>query len=528
METMGTICQENKRVQFIVQMAATTAWWLTTAPLALLTSIACLVLGIVFFDLTSPLLSFGLFATALVTFVYRLRFFEYGGRARALSGNAPFFGTNAPWDELSEVVNGVVRVMEANKGAPPQIVGCGWGYFIGRRTAKRALFTHHLRGRPDAQKRRLWFYCGTTLAEASEVIHDEFQKTFWSTPTHQNISIGSWLARSCHGNAGASGKPSSYAAEWVDVIHMHSVATAAKGVKRYAYKDAKLWFDEFPEDWFLVAVEFNEAKLAPNLWLKKRLVTVPAQANGVSTGLALWLLEAPVLRVLFFGTARTYGLGITETEVPDTESAPKRRPCGCCPEVPHIDPHDCSAPCMSFQLDTCSLLSIRVFGRVLGGWYEQGKNAYNGITRLKDANAFSPSNLLDALPLIPLVVMGTGLLNFEFIFHLREGVSKSPAEIMQQLCNDLIALFSGRGGIWGRAELRIGSLKRGLVFVDTIARESDAPRVVETLAWFVQNGQIAMHDSKYRSKLISAAMETIGLEETSPRVVFAGKKPLNP
>lgn len=501
-------------------MAACTALWLATAPLALLIAIACFVLGIAFFDLTSPLLSLGLFATALIAFVYRLLFFEYGGLARALSGNAPFLETNAPWAEMSEVVQGgVVRTMQANQGAPPQIVGCGWGYFIGRRTAERALFTHHLRGRPDARNRPLWFYCGTTLAEACEVIHNEFQKTFWSTPTHQNISIGSWLARSCHGNAGASGKPSSYAAEWVDVIEMQSIATAAKGVQRYAYEDAKMWFDESPEDWFLVAVEFNETKLAPNLWLKKQLVTVPVQAEGVSPGLKLWLLEATVLRVLFFGTARTYGLGVTETPVPDAKSAPKRRPCGCCPLVPHIDPHDCSAPCMSLQLDTCSLL---------GGCYEQGKNAYNGVTRLKDANAFSPSNLLDALPLIPLLVMGTGLLNFEFIFNLREGVSKSQEEIVQRLCNALIGLFSGSNGIWGRAELRMGSLERGLVFVDTIARESDAARVVKTLEWFVHNGQIALHDSKYRSKVLSTAMADLGLEETSPRVVFAGKKPLNP
>ena len=495
-------------------MVASTALWLATAPLALLTSIACLVLGIVFFDLTSPLLSIWLFVIALIALVYRMRFFEYGGRARALSGNAPFLGTNAPWAELSEVVQGgLVRQFE-DTGKPSQIVGCGWGYFIGRRTAERALFTHHLRGRPDAQNRPLWFYCGTTLAEVCEVIHDEFQKTFWSTPTHQNISIGSWLARSCHGNSGASGKPSSYAAEWVDVIHMQSIATAQRGVQRYAYEDAKMWFDQSPEEWFLVAVEFNEKKLAPNLWLQKRLTTVPAQRNGVSLGLKEWLLEAPVLRVLFFGSARRHGLGVTYTPVANEKSAPNRRPCGCCPPVPHIDPHGCSAACTSLQLDTCSLL---------GGWYERGKNAYNGVIRLKDANAFSPSNLLDAIPLIPLMVMSTGLLNFEFIFHLREGVSESSAETVQRLCNALIELFSGRDGIWGRAELRIGSLERGLVFVDTIAREANAARIVKTLSWFVRDGLVALHDSKYRSAPLSAAMVNSGLEETSPRVVFARK-----
>jgi|TARA_B110000116_G_scaffold146637_2_gene126920 hypothetical protein len=169
---------------------------------------------------------------------------------------------------------------------------------------------------------------------------------------------------------------------------------------------------------------------------------------------------------------------------------------------------------MSLQLDTCSLL---------GGWYERGENAYNGIIRLKDANAFSPSRLLDAIPFIPLVVMSTGLLNFEFIFHLREGVSESSEQTVQRLCNALIELFSGRDGIWGRAELRIGTLERGLVFVDTIAREANAARIFNTLSWFVRNGLVALHDSKYRSAPLSAAMANAGLEETSPRVVFARK-----
>tara|TARA_B110001452_G_scaffold99570_1_gene82571 strand:- start:1052 stop:1294 length:243 start_codon:yes stop_codon:yes gene_type:complete len=75
----------------------------------------------------------------------------------------------------------------------------------------------------------------------------------------------------------------------------------------------------------------------------------------------------------------------------------------------------------------------------------------------------------------------------------------------------------------GRAELRIGSLERGLVFVDTIAREANAARIVKTLSWFVRDGLVALHDSKYRSAPLSAAMVNSGLEETSPRVVFARK-----
>ena len=131
--------------------------------------------------------------------------------------------------------------------------------------------------------------------------------------------------------------------------------------------------------------------------------------------------------------------------------------------------------------------------------------------------------MLDAIPLIPLVVMGTGLLNFEFIFHLRESLSESPAQTIQRLCNVLIELYAGRNGIWGRCELRIGSLERGLIFVDTIAREANAARVVKALAWFVRNGRIALHDSKYRSVALQKALVEAGLQQMSPRAVFADK-----
>ena len=251
-------------------MTTATALWLATAPLALLASIACLVLGIVFFDVDAPLLSVWLFCGALVALAYRVYFSTYGARARALSGNVPLFVSNAPWPTTTDTITTeVVRTLKAT-GKPPQIVGCGWGYFIGRRAAQRPLFTHHLQGRPDAQSRPLFFYCGTTLADVCDVIHAEYGKTFWSTPTHQNISIGSWLARSCHGNSGASGRPSSYAAEWVHAIHMQSVATAQRGVQRCAYNEAKVWFDEAPDDWFIVAIEFDESKLADNGWLQKQ------------------------------------------------------------------------------------------------------------------------------------------------------------------------------------------------------------------------------------------------------------------
>ena len=70
---------------------------------------------------------------------------------------------------------------------------------------------------------------------------------------------------------------------------------------------------------------------------------------------------------------------------------------------------------------------------------------------------------------------------------------------------------------------REGSLERGLIFVDTIASEANATRVINALAWFVRNGRIALHDSKYRSVALQKAFVDAGLLQTSPRAVFADK-----
>jgi len=505
-----------------------TQLWLSTAPLALLSAIALVVLGIVFFDLHSPLLSVGLFCGAAVALAYRLRLTSAGGRARILSGNSPFWATHAPWPGVEQdLVDEVEQIMVAT-GQAPVIVGCGWGLYIGRRAARGALFTHHLRGRVVSSDHPLHFYCGTTIAELSDILNDphvipgEYHKdglTFWSTPTHQNVSIGSWLGRSCHGNSGAAGRPSNFAAQFAHVIHMKTCATARFGVQRIPYKEAADLMDRRPHEYFLVSIEFDKTKLASNGWVQKSMMIVPSDPN-VNIDLKMWLQPETVLRVLFFGAARNHGVGITYTPVMGLESAVSRRQCGCCGvKVPHIDPHPCSRACMSMQLDTFS---------IVGGWYNRTKRGWRGITRLKDANTFSPSGLLDALPLIPLVVTWTGLLNFEFIFVLRKSnlnrTTLSQHQMIQGLCNVIINLFSGRDKLWGRCELRIGNLDRGIIFVDTILRESDALEAVKALAYYAHNGHIALHSSKYQSSVLETAIAKAGLNQVRPRQIYAMAK----
>lgn len=497
-------------------MARSTALWLATAPIAVASAIALLASGAAV-RLDAPLLAAGLWSAAALALLYRARVAH--ALARVLCGTSPLGTANAPSTQ-TELVDAVLRVFEANAHKPPadarpQIVGQGWGYYLARRAARRAIFTHRLRGRPDARGHPLRFYGGTTISEVCACLHAAYGKTFWSTPTHQQISIGSWLARSCHGNGGPSGFPSSHAAAVVHVLHIETAETARRGVQRHAYAQARAWFDADPDDWVIVAVEFAWEHLAPSdALLQKRMVTVPKRATGASDGLSAWLSDDAVLRVLFFGSARPKrGVGVTYVRVPDRKTAVKRRLCcgvGC--EVDHVDPHFGSTAYMSMQLDTCSLL---------GGWYETSAEAWRGMTTLRHANAFSPSSLLNAVPLAPLVVLWTGLVNVEFIFVLRRSVEGGRAareQTVQALCNALMDVFAA---VWGRCEVRLGDLERGLLFLDTSAREADAARIVEAIAPFVHARQIALHDSKYRSEAIVDHVYKNGLEAASPRTVYA-------
>ena len=489
-------------------------FWLTLAPIAVLLFVTTAVCAVVAFSEYQYVWGSLLLGSALITLLFRIRLRAVGARARFLSGNSPLSLFHAPNGKSENaLVKEVVESFRAT-GKRPDIVGCGWGYFIGRRVARGPFFTHRLVGRPDEQ-RPLLFLCGTTIKEVSEIILKEFDKTFWSTPTHQNISIGSWLSRSCHGNSGTAGKPSSWAAETVYVIDMETVKSASVGIQPLQYSSAKAMFDAAQGRYFLVAVEFAKERLADNIILQKRLVEVPID-RSVSFGLRSWLSDDAVLRVLFFGTARPFGLGVLYTQLRSVDTIVTRDVCGCFGKTKHVDPHCCSAPCMSMQLDTCSLVC---------GWYEKNKKAWRGITTLKNANAFSPSSLLDLLPIIPLAVLWTGLLNFEFIFTIRKSLTagrRFQEQNVQSLCNAILQLFRGRGKMWGRCEIRMGSIDRGLVFLDCIAREGDAVRIIKTIKPHVHGSIVAMHDSKYNSEAINLDLAREGLTLKTPRVVFKG------
>jgi hypothetical protein len=453
-----------------------------------------------------PVLFFGLLAGALVVLVLRLRLGGPGARARILSGNTPFGCFRAPRTP-EQFAERLYEVWMAT-GRRPVVVGSGWGFFIGRARAQPAVFTHRMKGRTG----EFIFLAGTELRVVEATIRKSHGRTFWSTPTMQRISIGSWLARSCHGNSGAAGKPSSYAASRMLIVDLTTRESARAGPRWVDYADIKGDFDAFPGRFVVAAVEFDPERMPHNFWLQKRRTDVTPDPFTVSQGLREWLTSEAVLRVLFFGAARRkLAIGVTyvafDTEEDEFDT---RRECGCCGRmIPHVDPHDCSAACMSFQLDTCSIVC---------GWFERSKRAWRGVISLSDANAFSPDPSWLGFPII---AIASRTVNFELIFVMQQLVAptmRTQEMRVQKLCNALFELYSK---VWGRSELRLASLNRGLIFVDCVVRERDAAAVVAAIKPHVHAGIIALHDSKFQGESVTGAIQKAGLLLKTPRVVFS-------
>ena len=474
-------------------------FWLACAPLLTGAFVAMLVA----FSLQreDPVALFGLLGGALIALLLRCRLASAGARARILSGHSPFGCFSAP--KTPEALTAKLCAVWDATEQRPSVVGSGWGWFIGRATAPRAVFTHRLKGAFGTGKAT--FLAGTELRDVERMLRRDHGRTFWSTPTMQRISIGSWLARSCHGNSGPAGKPSSHAAARVYVIDMDSRTSTSKGPYWAGYRQAKLLFDDSPERYVIVAVEFDLARMSANRWLRKRKTEVSAREGEAHAGLLEWLAPNAVLRVLFFGSARKIGLGVTYVEHREGDPVDTRRECHCCGRlVPHVAPHDCSAQCMSMQLDTCSLAC---------GWYERASRAWRGIIRLSDANAFSPDPSWLGFPIVSLL---SGTVNFEFIFLLQADEPNAFVRV-QHLCNTLINLFQR---VWGRAELRMGDVSKGLVFVDVVARERDARTIVDAVRPHVFRKTVALHDAKFQGRSVTNAIAHLGLIRETPRVVF--------
>ena len=486
-------------------MVSSTVVWLVCGPALTATFIGLLIAFLLERD--DPALYFSLMGAAILVLLLRLRLSAPGARARLLSGNAPYGCFNAPRTP-EEFADNLLQVWRAT-ARRPTVVGSGWGFFIGRVSAHNAVFTHKLKGSRGSD---FTFFAGTELRTVQAELRKKYNLAFWSTPTMQRISIGSWLARSCHGNQGPLGQPSNFAATWVRVVDLESPKTAEKGLQWMEYENAKHEFDQDPGRFVIAEVVLDRKRMSADDYLQKARCDVEPSPypNTASQGLLEWLTDKAVLRVLFFGSSRkNMAIGATWVWFNRKEhTVPKRHQCDFFgPLVPHVDPHTCSVAGTSFQLDTCSLLC---------GYYEKSKNGWKGIIRLSDANAFSPDPSWLGFPLVALL---STTVNFELMFVLAFDVSKMhQVEVrIQRLCDTIFGVFNQ---IWGRSEIRCGKLSDGLIFLDCVMQPWNAHVMIRAIEPHVHARAVALHDSKYQGKEVTDAIAQVGYTKKTPRVLF--------
>lgn len=490
------------------EMVVSTVLWVTCGP-ALTTAFIWMLVSLPV-ERDDPVLFYSLVIGAMLLLILRIRLSRQDGRARLLSGNSPLGISNAPCN-IEEFEQCLIKVWK-HTGRRPTVVGSGWGFFIGRSSASDAVFTHRMKGQL-LDNVHPTFLAGTELCTVENSIRTTKGNTFWSTPTMQRISIGSWLARSCHGNSGPAGQPSNCAASKVYAVNIRSLNMAQKKGEWYQYEDFQLVLDRKPGQFVIAAVEFDLRKMPLDFELqKKRCDVKKVGRNEISPGLELWLTNDAVLRVLFFGKARKIAIGVTYVHFihgPQGNKYARRHKYQCCGEmVKHVDPHCFSAALMSLQLDACSLVC---------GCYERSFEAWRGVILLSAANAFSPD---PSWLVFPLVALLSTTVNFEFIFVLQrfqDGKTQNPMLCVQRLCNSIFNVFET---VRGRSELRIGDLSKGLIFLDCIMRPANATVMINALLPHIYNSSVALHDSKFHDASIKAAIKTNRLELKTPRVIF--------
>ena len=354
------------------------------------------------------------------------------------------------------------------------VVGSGWGFFERRNGPSGVkLFTHRMHGRvidltlPSYQQRWL---AGSTIAEVSRSLLRENNACFFSHPTMDYISVGSWLALGNHGNAGDSGRPSSKAMTSARVVDLRTGdsfevteyralrelfdGTVAGGNDHLNHAITSVVFD--------LRKEFMK-RPADEVVLKRRIDV--GGANDID-GASEWLNLGALQRVLFMGGARKYALGVRWEAVPTK----------CDTTFDHVDPHTCSRFCMYLQSDPCS---------VWCGWSRE-KPAWRTKVAYYESLRWVP--LL--YPVMMLFVVLTGHRNFEIVFRYEDG--QFGPDRLAKLVSEMIALHKQIGG---RSEVRYGGTGKP-IFLDVVLRR-DFHKVFSVLYDRLGIQTLALHPGKW-------------------------------
>lgn len=420
--------------------------WLS-AILAVPAAIALAVLSLLDAFENEARISFGGVSIFAVMWTIFLRL--HSQRTRIRAGSSPLGCSDAPFTE-EQLVAAVARIVK-NTGNPPEIISGGWGFFLWRRRAARSrIFLHNFRGLNSNSNDR--WRAGTPLAQVAKELKKR-NLVFPSSPTMDFIGVGTWFAMSNHGNGGDANTGSSKCLLDARVLNME---TGSIDTIRYA--ELRRRFDYSPKQYLILDVRFQN--LITNTDLHKRALIVDSPDSA-----AAWLAPGAVLRVLFLGSARSYGLGIRWTNaVPD--------------ELPeHRDPHFGSRVCLFWQAD--------VFSALCCGWHEPLSN-FSSVESHYNANRWTPT----VLPLMTVSVVLGGYKNFEVIFKLDDALNG----------NRLFRLISSMHGLHrrlgGRTEIRCGATASSApIFMDCVLRKGFS-EVFQLLADEFAVTECALHTSK--------------------------------
>jgi hypothetical protein len=334
----------------------------------------------------------------------------------------------------------------------PRPVGRGWSFFLNRTSPPgKRLLLHQFRGETTKGSDR--FLAGTTVGEALEVLKNRRRSrkdegmTLKSTPSHDSITLGGWVGGGAHGSGGT---------EWSPTVAGGKLLDQATGIETEynTYKEFKTMVqtsrDTIKSNQFVI----TEVFLSPtkNIWT--RLQTRKHQ----SVQDCAWWLGADeahtksMLRCTFVGRRGSLMMLWVPIDKP-TEDMKK-----------HIDPHPCSRECRYFQADLLSVVQgARDQTQKWFAWPVEPQGVWDGLTRLENANRFSP--LISALGM----AIATFYSNVEVILR----VSGFDAKALNFLQTCLVEFHIQHGG---RTEVRFGVLlpdaptnadrERGKLFLD--------------------------------------------------------------
>jgi hypothetical protein len=428
---------------------------------------------------------------ALVLYMYFV--IHHTSRLRIRSGAPPLLLNFRTPSSSAELETEVKKIGVTNV----HVVNGGWGMFLQRRGAdpSRRVYMSSLVGRamPGSLERvtsaedergventskgvvTTWL-AGTPLAHINSYLQKKHDCTLPHVPTMQYIGVGSWAATFSHGNEGPDNTES--------VILAVYVASRPGKIPYAGYckmcgadilnRMTKPPYDLRARNHVVVAVEVASIR---NDLVQKSLTLVYDEED-----MRTWLDKNACLRLMFFGSSRSYKLGLAwERTGIDWKKAK------------HKDPHTGSTIGPFFQAD---IFSVRC-----GCCLESPQN-WTGVSTMETANNWVPW----LSPFETVFTIISGYVNTEYVFKLKSAEVAATWEFAHDAHDIFLHHATGRGEL--RRPKNQGP-NSTLVYFDTVVREGwffkfDFARFARLLEKHAADGKFALHPGKAHTQALSA------------------------